>query len=76
MKTDICAVRKFLFFTKGVTYGINVCFDGFLWSSPSTCLPICLRPEEMGGRKQIGRQVEGFSLFGCAAAAGRGLRYT
>ena len=25
----------------------SVCFHGFLWSSPSTCLPICLRP---GGR--------------------------
>ena len=24
--------------------GTNVCFHGFLWSSPSTCLPICLRP--------------------------------
>ena len=22
--------------------GANVCFHGFLWSSPSTCLPICL----------------------------------
>ena len=22
---------------------MNVCFDGFLWSLPSTCLPICLR---------------------------------
>ena len=24
--------------------GTNVCFDGFLWFSPSTCLPIRLRP--------------------------------
>jgi len=30
---------------------------------------------EGGGRKQIGRQVEGFSLFGCAAAGGRGIEY-
>ena len=36
--------------------GTNVCFDVFLWSSPSTCLPICLRPGRRGGRKQIGRQ--------------------
>ena len=27
-----------------VHYGTNVCFHGFLWSSPSTCVPICLRP--------------------------------
>ena len=27
----------------GVTYGASSCFDVFLWSSPSTCLPICLR---------------------------------
>ena len=27
-----------------------------------------------GGRKQIGRQVEGFPLFGCAAASGRGIQ--
>ena len=39
--------------------GTNVCFHGFLWSSPSTCLPICLRPGGRGGRKQIGRQVKG-----------------
>ena len=26
-------------------------------------------------RKQIGRQVEGFSLFGCAAAGGSGIQY-
>ena len=45
--------------------GTNVCFHGFLWSSPSTCLPICLRPGGRGGRKQIGRQAEGFCLFGC-----------
>ena len=28
-----------------------------------------------GGRIQIGRQVEGFSLFGCAAAGVRGIQY-
>ena len=27
--------------------GTNVCFHCFLWSTPFTCLPICLRP---GGR--------------------------
>jgi len=27
------------------------------------------------GRKQIRRQVESFSLFGCAAAGGRGIQY-
>ena len=31
-------------------HGTNVCFDGFLWFSPSTCLPICLRPEWRGGK--------------------------
>jgi len=30
---------------------------------------------EGGGRKQIGRQVEGFSLFGCAAVGGRGIQH-
>ena len=55
--------------------GTGVCFHGFLWSSPSTCLPVCLRPGGRGGRKQIGRQVEGFSLFGCAAAGGRAIQY-
>jgi len=64
-----------IFLSENLPYGTNVCFDGFLWSSPSTCLPICLRPGGRGGRKQIGRQVEGFSLFGCAAAGGRGIRY-
>ena len=32
--------------------GTIVRFDGILWSSPSACLPFCLRPgEENGGRK-------------------------
>ena len=38
-------------------------------------LPICLRPGGRGGRKQIGRQEEGFSLFGCAAGGARGIQY-
>jgi len=55
----------------------HVCFDGFWWSSPFACLPICLRPQGEGGegRKQIGRQEEGFSLFGYAAAGGLGIQY-
>ena len=31
-----------------ITYGANVCFHIFLWSSPSNCLPICLRPGRRG----------------------------
>ena len=46
----------------------------FLRPSPSTCLPICLRPG--GGRAaNIGRQVEGLPLFGCDAAGARGIQY-
>ena len=64
-----------LFLDHGFPNGTNVCFDGFLWFSPSACLPICLRPGGRGGQKQIGRQVEGFSLFGCAAVGARGIQY-
>ena len=30
----------FVFMDAGVTYGANVCFDGFFWFSPFACLPI------------------------------------
>jgi len=50
--------------------GTNVCFHSFLWSSPSPCLPFCLRPGGRGGRKQNGRQVEGCPFFSCTAAGG------
>jgi len=51
------------FAKKGINrpYGINICFDVFVMVSP--------------GRKQIGRQVEGFPLFGCAAAGCCGIQY-
>jgi len=35
--------------------GTNVYFHGFLWSSPSTYRPICLRAGRRGYHKQIGR---------------------
>ena len=51
------AVKVVVAFQRTVAYDTNVCFDGFLWSSPSACPPICLHPVARGGRKQIGRSV-------------------
>merc|ERR1712034_287326 len=70
-----CCEKMGSYFAKNIPSGTDVCFHGFLWSSPSACLPVCLRPGGRGGRKQIGGQVEGFPLFGCAAACGRGIQH-
>jgi len=42
--------------------GTNVCFHGFLWSSPSACLPVCLRPGGRGG-PQTNWKASGRFLF-------------
>jgi len=47
--------------------GTNVCFHGFLWSSPSTCHPICLRPGRRGGPQT---NWKASAIFGCTAAVG------
>ena len=38
---------------RAIPNGANVWFHGFLWSSPSTCLPICLRPGRWGGKWKV-----------------------
>ena len=38
---------------EGVANGTNVWFDGFLWSSPFTCIPICLRPGGRGSANKL-----------------------
>ena len=47
--SPFCATGTWVRVTKfSVTYSANVCFDGFWWSSPITCLLICLRPGVSG----------------------------
>ena len=44
-----CATGTWVRVTKfSVTCSANVCFDGFWWPSPITCLLICLRPGVSG----------------------------
>ena len=43
-----------------VANGTIVCFHGFLWSSPSTCLPFCLQP---GGRRTANKMEGKWKVF-------------